>query len=502
MDWIFTQQRSSTQTAEEEEDSLHSLWQRKVELAPTSAMASTRKRPPEPDAAEEEDGDSWIPAGGKRARRRAQRVEGGHDGRRSGPVPEWRLVSSDFDNRYAAVTWMEEELKLRLRVTVTRTGDYVIRGADWDHATTLEELAAGRAHGIRLERMEATTRGVLVGYPVQLPLEPVLQHPAVAAAERCCYAAGLGRRLPTRSVLLTLRGPVPASLDLGCWGRFSCRRYVPEPVRCYRCQAFGHRQRQCQRPEEICAVCSGDHETRGCVRQLKSGSARPAPRCPNCGAGHYAWNRRCPARLRRIPGALLRRPSSAALPRDPGPPPPAAKEAPPPPPEVERRRPRRRRRRQRRRRKGKEPEEGAAPPPPPPDGEMEVDPPRPAAVRSKEPPPAATPAAPPAPTTNAASATTAAAPRRDGDASSSSRATQTRRTFTFNEAELVELLISFERLVEQEQMALVERTSHEMALPLVRRCLRDGTPIPATILTARPLTRPPPLYDHMGGGTG
>ena len=47
-------------------------------------------------------------------------------------------------------------------------------------------------------------------------------------------------------------------------------------------------------------------------------------------------------------------------------------------------------------------------------------------------------------------------------------------------------------------MALTERTSHETALPLVRRCLRDGTPIPATLRTARPLSRPLLHYDHVG----
>ena len=128
---------------------------------------------------------------------------------------------------------------------------------------------------------------------------------------------------------------------------------------------------------------------------------------------------------------------------------------------------------------------------------MEVDPPRSAASRSEESSPAATPAPPAAPDTTKDAAATAVKPRLDGDATSS-RSTQTRPAYLFSEPELVDLLIRFEQLYEQEQTAMVERISHETALPLVRRCLRDGVPVPADLLTARPLAHPPPRFDHVG----
>lgn len=145
-----------------------------------------------------------------------------------GPLPVWRLVSSRFNTQYQCIRFMEEELHLRLRLTISLSGDFFIRASDWSHAATLEELAASQTHDIVLVKKEATNKGVLLRYPLQLPLEPVLAHHSVAAAERCVYNAGDGRSLPTRSVQLTLRGPVPASLDLGCWGRFACRPFVPE----------------------------------------------------------------------------------------------------------------------------------------------------------------------------------------------------------------------------------------------------------------------------------
>ncbi|KAG0698912.1 hypothetical protein GWK47_025930 [Chionoecetes opilio] len=123
--------------------------------------------------------------------------------------------------------------------------------------------------------------------------------------------------------------------------------FIQEPVHCYRCQAFGHYQRQCQRRQELCGVYSGEHASRDCVHRLRDGGERPVARCPNCGARHHAWNRRCPAQLRQIPGSTVPRQlqwkeAPLLLPRSaPQLPAPRIEDA------VETRRPRRRRRKKR-----------------------------------------------------------------------------------------------------------------------------------------------------------
>ncbi|KAG0711645.1 hypothetical protein GWK47_020142 [Chionoecetes opilio] len=79
------------------------------------------------------------------------------------------------------------------------------------------------------------------------------------------------------------------------------------------------------------------------------------------------------------------------------------------------------------------------------------------------------------------------------------QATQTlARTYTFQEADLVDLLITYDHLVCQETAALEEKFSHEPALSLVRRLLREGKPLPRTLPTARPLNRRIHFYDHVG----
>ncbi|KAG0723342.1 hypothetical protein GWK47_042896 [Chionoecetes opilio] len=263
-------------------------------------MTSTRRRPEDPP----DDAGFTLQRKRFRVTKHSSQQSGATAAER--PIPVWRVVRhDDFPSPYQLVRWLESELRLALKVDVSASGEFLLRGATEDAAATLQEVADGQPRGIVLARREPSRRGVLVGYPTGLPLDPVLKHPLVVSAVRCSYSAGLKRHLPTRQVQLTLQGHVPAVLDLGCFGTFAVRRFIQEPVRCYRCQAFGHYQHQCQRRQELCGVCSGEHASRACTRLLREGGERPVARCPNCGARHHAWNRRCPARLRLIPGSTI-----------------------------------------------------------------------------------------------------------------------------------------------------------------------------------------------------
>ncbi|KAG0712322.1 hypothetical protein GWK47_018747 [Chionoecetes opilio] len=149
---------------------------------------------------------------------------------------------------------------------------------------------------------------------------------------------------------------------------------------------------------------------------------------------------------------------------------------PPPPPEVQpppRTRTKRKRKRRKTRKEGEDP-------PPRPEQVMEVD--------------AALPPMAPKP------ATRASLPAAHGQspANAASRPTQTlARTYTFQEVDLADFLITYDHLVCQETAAL-EEISHEPALSLVRRLLREGKPLPRTLPTARPLNRRNHFYDHVG----
>ena len=125
---------------------------------------ATPKRPPESSA----DDDGFLPV----RRKRQKKLDAPETPAARGTPMFWRIAEHKLDSPYSVVTWLEDELKLLLRVEVSRTGDFFIRGADWGHAATLQEVAAGQPRGIVLLPREVTRKCVLQGYPTALPLDP------------------------------------------------------------------------------------------------------------------------------------------------------------------------------------------------------------------------------------------------------------------------------------------------------------------------------------------
>lgn len=80
------------------------------------------------------------------------------------------------------------------------------------------------------------------------------------------------------------------------WGRHFAVNYIPV-VRCFKCQAFGHRAADCRSPSAICCNCARDHETTKCTNRASS--------CANCSkhgfkpvSNHNAASVNCPYYLR------------------------------------------------------------------------------------------------------------------------------------------------------------------------------------------------------------
>lgn len=131
-------------------------------------------------------------------------------------------------------------------------------------------------------------------YPQALDTQELMKLSNVAEAVRCLNKDGAA----TNQVLTTFIGPVPNRVRLGIFGSYPTRPYNAEPIRCYRCQKFGHHRDNCS-GQERCAICSSRHNTDICVNAYKNGRQTTA-RCVNCQGSHHAWNRKCPERLRRI----------------------------------------------------------------------------------------------------------------------------------------------------------------------------------------------------------
>ncbi|GBN28201.1 hypothetical protein AVEN_129301-1 [Araneus ventricosus] len=93
-----------------------------------------------------------------------------------------------------------------------------------------------------------------------------------------------GLLLNTKHLILTFdSNTLPEHIKAG-YMRLSVRTYIPNPLRCFKCQRFGHSKTSC-RGTLTCARCAEvGHESTDCTRTEK---------CVNCKGEHTSFSRNC-----------------------------------------------------------------------------------------------------------------------------------------------------------------------------------------------------------------
>ena len=89
---------------------------------------------------------------------------------------------------------------------------------------------------------------------------------------------------PTASLILTFSRPSLPEKSNVAFYRLPVHPYVPNPMRCFNCQRFGHTQLACK-SKASCGKCGKD---------AHDGDCSSAVHCVHCAAGHPAWSRQCP----------------------------------------------------------------------------------------------------------------------------------------------------------------------------------------------------------------
>ena len=89
----------------------------------------------------------------------------------------------------------------------------------------------------------------------------------------------------TNTFIVKFNTPVlPSSLKM-LFQVYKVDQFIPNPLRCFRCQKFGHGVAYCHSPP-ICSQCGEDeHSFPGCDSP---------PHCVNCGGDHPAMSKECP----------------------------------------------------------------------------------------------------------------------------------------------------------------------------------------------------------------
>ncbi|GBN40489.1 hypothetical protein AVEN_275199-1 [Araneus ventricosus] len=105
-----------------------------------------------------------------------------------------------------------------------------------------------------------------------------------------------GQLLNTKHLILTFdSAKLPEHIKAG-YMRLSVRAYIPNPLRCFNCQRFGHSKTSC-RGTLTCARCAEvGHESTDCTR---------AEKCVNCKGEHTSFSRNCSAWKQDPSGAHL-----------------------------------------------------------------------------------------------------------------------------------------------------------------------------------------------------
>ena len=86
-------------------------------------------------------------------------------------------------------------------------------------------------------------------------------------------------------VTLTFKGQkLPDKVTIAGWLHCRVRTYVPNPLRCFKCQLYGHTSKNCRR-EKRCSICGGGDCQEQCGNPM---------RCVNCGGEHTSFDRSCP----------------------------------------------------------------------------------------------------------------------------------------------------------------------------------------------------------------
>ncbi|CAJ1066432.1 uncharacterized protein LOC113119923 [Xyrichtys novacula] len=131
------------------------------------------------------------------------------------------------------------------------------------------------------------TRGVIFGVPLSVSIDQIIENvkgAKVREAKRLKTTCE-GEKCDSLSVLVTFdEERLPERVHIG-YMSYGVRLYVPRPLRCFKCQKYGHVAAVCK-GRQRCGKCAGEHEYGKCEIGAKI-------KCCNCGGEHTSAYRGC-----------------------------------------------------------------------------------------------------------------------------------------------------------------------------------------------------------------
>lgn len=94
-----------------------------------------------------------------------------------------------------------------------------------------------------------------------------------------------GSTTPTNTYILGFNTPIPPKSVKAAYLNIAVEPFVPQPLRCYNCQRFGHGKGSCKQ-KPVCAKCSKEGHADSDCHELHQ--------CVNCSGPHPSFSRECP----------------------------------------------------------------------------------------------------------------------------------------------------------------------------------------------------------------
>ena len=190
---------------------------------------------------------------------------------------------------------IEKALKCTIGTAKTiqalRSGDLLVQVSSAAQSRSISKLdkIADRPVTVTAHRTLNTCKGVircreLIDCDTQEILDE-LKPQGVVAINNISVRNDSGGRRNTNTFIVSFRlADVPKYIKIG-YIRVPVSIYIPNPLRCFQCQKFGHGKRVCK-GKPICAKCGqSDHNSDDCSNE---------PKCANCKSNHPAYSTQCP----------------------------------------------------------------------------------------------------------------------------------------------------------------------------------------------------------------
>ena len=145
-------------------------------------------------------------------------------------------VSEYFPVAYHIVKAMEEKFGLLFEVKPALTGQFLVKSKDNESLWVLsfiKEVDGKPLHFVQKETV-SLQKGAVCGFPQEFGLCLLSRLDNICSPMRMKSRAGE----ETKQVSVFLKGEIPEFIDRGSWGRFAAQPFIPEPLRCYRCQRW------------------------------------------------------------------------------------------------------------------------------------------------------------------------------------------------------------------------------------------------------------------------